>query len=234
MTPLRTRFPAFLVCLALLLSACDSAEPPTPAPFDSSQGLIPLAVGNAWTYAQEDFIFGADTFEVRITGSREVEIGSRIYTVYEEAHVFSGIEPPFRWLIGNEPDGLYRYGGVSPQGDLVERGLAYPHPARDAARYVAPAFSYNTERGIYQKEARQWEVVAADTVITVGAETRSGTVYRLSYAPYDDVAERWNVEYFVVPGLGLVREQLWSLTTLDVDSPPRLNSEAVLIRSSLQ
>ncbi len=213
----------------LLLIACDTVEE-LPAP---DKDLIPLAVGNSWTYARADDLGPTDTFSVEITGERAIEIDGRSYHVYEEALRLGGMLPPYRRLVGNERGGFYRYGGVSDEGDTFLRSLNFKYPARKGERYTAWRFGYNPEHGVYANDQVEWMVVATDTLVAVSDIAYICNVYKFRYKPADDVAVWWDVYRYNAPGVGNIIERIYDFNDI-YPYEYRLISQSFLIRYNVR
>jgi hypothetical protein len=222
-----------LIGLSLLLAGCDSAgDEPLWQP---EPHLVPLAVGNSWTFERSDDIGNLDTFRIEITSTREIEADGKRRTVYEQSFTLGGTSAPYRWYVGNEPDGYYLYGGWSEAGDTTARESFWRYPVRKGDRYAGRAFGYNPERGVYAADVREWTVLAVDTLIDVRGQPMRANVYQFVFQPADDVAALWDIRYFNVPGVGNVKEEIWTIeppgSTTGI--APRVFSESLLISRQL-
>lgn len=227
---LPTRFSTSLVVAGVLaLGACDSpgAEP-------DDRPLVPLAVGNSWTFASwyldESW---ADTFRVEITGERTVRIDGADRRAFEQT-LHRGGPSPYRWLYGNEPDGLHLYGGVSDTDTLLEGGLYLKYPARKGERYPFKRLAYHPDLGFYVSHTLTMHVVTTDTTITVGGRPLRCYGYRFRYRPADDVGEQWDVYEYYSPGAGHVAEVIRTYDPIVPDVHNTIKQQSTLIDYRVQ
>lgn len=129
-----------LIISALLLLSCENDNGPSSSGqfkiADYDAGLVPLAVGNRWTYIDSSFSNGqVSTFNtvLGISGTSNIQYQSQPYTVYHWNWLNPvTLEPgKIAWLMANGPEGVYDFGGRTAQGDTVmAKNLYVKFPAR--------------------------------------------------------------------------------------------------------
>ena len=177
--PLRPLIAAFL---AAGLAGCDS-DPAAPGP--SRDPLVPLAVGNAWTYRTVEFDRrGVPIDSVERSPSNEVvaETLAADGTWYRVSVIYAdtGDRGGYWWAL--REDGLW-----SDPDDLDGAGSLYlPYPASPGA----------TGAG---RLGERWTLASTDTTVTVPAGTFRSHHYRYrgTNMVYDD-------DVFYAPGVGRV------------------------------
>ena len=164
----------------VLLAGCDSGDPEA-----DRLPLVPLAVGNTWTYRAIEFDrYGVPIDTVERDRSSEVVADTVVagWTWYREAVVDEGTgDRGGEWWAVRE-DGLW-----SDPGDLDGAGyLRLPYPAPPGA----------TGAGRF---GEAWTLASTDTTVTVPAGTFRCHHYRYRsvYMVYDD-------DVFYAPGIGRV------------------------------
>jgi hypothetical protein len=161
----------------------------TTAPGGPDVPLVPLAVGNHWTYQSSDSVeFGSwppgppRTLDVAVL--RDTVIGGeRWFAIGDTAQIFSSGHALF---LANRPDGLYEFEPLAgivlpPAVDL--RLLRFPYPTSAGARF-----------GVIGNSV----VTSVDTLVTVPAGTFHCVRYEYQ-SPYGDPDV-----YLVAPGIGVV------------------------------
>ncbi len=113
----------------LIVASCDETTD------DAVPGgvIMPLKVGNYWTYVDSSFddagvFIEADTSTLGITAKKTIEFGGLSYEVYLWTWISYGTD--HSWLAWNGDGGLYIFGGTSPKGDYVlAKSLSIKYPA---------------------------------------------------------------------------------------------------------
>jgi hypothetical protein len=129
---------AALAAFALLLASGCSTKWNSPAiPQIAVNDIVPLAVGNQWTYVDSTFAAGTgalqtvDSSRVMITGHGTIRVSGTACDVYDWTWVdpVTGVPDPVSFVVGTAPNGTYSYGGRSSAG-LYSTGrfleLRYP------------------------------------------------------------------------------------------------------------
>lgn len=196
-----------LLLASLLLAACDASEPDVPV-----MSLVPLAVGNSWTYSgwylgpENSFTVTVslpDTLSVLIDGQRRV--------AYQQTYRQGAVTFPYRWLIANENDGHYYYGGVAATDTFAYRALAFRYPGRAGETYPLTRLAFSSSRlEFYAQTPEAMTLLALDRPCKVLGTIRSCYVYKFNFRPEDDVLETWDVYGYYAPGVGRVADTVKS------------------------
>lgn len=179
--------------VVLFVAACDSTS--IPAEDAGIDALVPLAVGNEWIWRTVE----------RSTHRGEVEETVRFDTVRVVSDTSLLGESWFRlrerngeYLVANRPSGYWQR--MPPEAGDGNQLLVYKYPAVTGDLFTRPSWPDSSEK----------QVMSLDTTITVPAGTFSAVHY----------AQIWNdkpitCDYFVAPGVGLVKKVLpW----IEIDS----------------
>lgn len=132
-------FLIFAILSGLFLSCETDNGPLSSGQFkiaDYDAGLVPLAVGNRWTYIDSSFHSGSVSVShslVGIIGDTNIQYQSQSYKVYLENWMDYTTQKhnDLSWLKANCPEGLYCFGGIGPKGGFVAaKSLYAKYPAR--------------------------------------------------------------------------------------------------------
>lgn len=174
------RFIAILcvICLFLLLLFEFFKQNSVPSPNQTTQSIIPLAIGNSWTYLGTSY----DT-----SGS--------IQDHFEEIHAISGDTVLFgkrcfiynQFFYANSDSGLIIYGGYSWSSESP----------RDTFPSFYLLYKYPTHQG--DSFGHAMEVVAIDTLIRV----RAGEFKCIEYESF--LSGFLEADFYLSPNLGLVK-----------------------------
>ncbi len=200
-TPLR------VLLIALGLAACDQSGPGLPA-----VPLVPLAVGNTWTY-EGWYLDSRNSFRFTVTtpDTLSVMIDGRRRLAYQQATIREGSEDPHRWLIANEADGFYYYGGVAATDTFAYHALAFRYPGRTGETYALTRLAFSNSRlEFYAQEPLPMTLLAKDQPCKVLNTIRTCYVYLFNFRPEEDVLATWDVYSYFVPGIGSIADTIRS------------------------
>lgn len=114
------------IVLTVLMVGCEKEENPVDPGERKTDVVMPLAVGNYWSYTDSIFntnggFIARDSSRLVITGSASVQAQGAPAEVYfwNWMNLRTGVADDWKWLTRNEPDGRYMYGGVSSKGTTV-------------------------------------------------------------------------------------------------------------------
>jgi len=204
-----------LCALATLLSAgCDSggSEPP---PLSSCSGppavpLVPLAVGNSWTYESTYYQIPTahtDTLSARITDRIEVHHKDQNY----QAAVWAWLDPATdstlfpQWLYANGPCGQYMMGGIYEADTFTTRFVQQKYPAEVGMEYDVPRLVYHRyQRQFLFADTLEHRVDSTQAELATPAGTFASYVYHHKRRPAPDVEAFWNYYTYYAPGVGMV------------------------------
>ena len=102
-----------------------------------SDVIVPLNVGNYWVFTDSTFLNDSlivvDTSRVEITGKTIIEFQGNNYEVFFWNWFNMNSNPPqpepLKWLVRNEPDGLWEYGMLNDMDTLLLKNLNLKFPA---------------------------------------------------------------------------------------------------------
>ncbi len=197
-----------LVLSTILLSSCESEAYQDATETDV---IIPLAVGNRWTYYYSSGTV-EDTLRIGITGTLTLDTGIRDpQTVYLwnwfdfDANQFTD----HKWMRYNAGDGFHTAGGISPSDTLLLDCMHLKYPVSEGERWIYPDIEYD-----YINEA--WIITdtleafctAVDTLVSTPAGEFSCvevTLCRLGLTPGDQYVQR----FYYAPNIGYIGFMLY-------------------------
>lgn len=165
-----------------VLVACNSGNEPE----DSKKQLIPLAKGNSWSYVQTTF----DTTGKASTAVYHIEDKVDSDTIISNEKWYHSEGYPSSVWITNRNNGLWHFAksGASP---LIKKDT------------LILVFSYPTKVG---DKFGTYQVISLDVDVKVPAGTFSCIHYSY-YVPNPTNSWYSGFEYFITPGLGIVKWQ---------------------------
>jgi len=190
-----------LIPLAFGLSCTEVSAPVMEEPKE----IMPLGVGNKWTYLSGTFSI-PDTTVLEITRQILVTIDSVTYqgSAYKY-YVQGAAKPDFEWLYWNGDDGLYRLGGVSSQDSFYVKRLAFKYPAEIGESWFYSNLAYSrVDEQFYTRDTLNIFLIAKEEEFETPAGKFYCYVYKYSRKPADDVFEHWDYYDYFSPGIGLV------------------------------
>lgn len=122
--------------LSVLLLGCDSDNNPTTSEFLQNGVIVPLKVGNYWSYIDSSFtengiLEKVDSSTLSITGYSDVSYKGSNLQVFHWTWIFEGQSSNFSWLFRNETDGLYSYGTRSLDSNYIyDKSLLFKYPVK--------------------------------------------------------------------------------------------------------
>jgi len=215
------RFFATLALCALVVSVvgCDSGgspEPPdpacTPSATSTDEPLVPLAVGNSWTYEHTFHLPptpSTDTLRAEVTGNMHVSHDGDTY----EAAVWGWYDPTEtdrpvfpRWLRWNGPEGSYRLGGITEADTFTTRFLELQYPAEPGAEYDVPRLVYKPApvQEFAFPDTLTFRVDSTEAAFTTPAGTFNTYVYSYVRRAAPDVPSLRRYKFYYAPGIGPV------------------------------
>lgn len=181
-----------------------------PVEFNKTKNVImPLTVGNYWTYLVVLNYGTPDTLIMEIT--RQIPIiyaGETFMTSARIIYLKSGPRPNYEWLSWNGVDGLYTFGGIAADTDtFVIKNLELKFPASVGDSWRVPHLKYSlSDDRFFIKDTLTYSLVAKDEEFRTPAGIFKCYVYKFSEKPADDVVGVWDYFLYFSPGLGLVGE----------------------------
>jgi hypothetical protein len=169
-----------VIPLVALLFACAKKEEPLPA---ASTGLVPLKVGNSWTYIDSTFNsngFGSsDTSLLKITGSKTITWQGKPYLVFLWTWV-NPIFPQYSFFAGNESDGLYFFGGTNGHTDyVIAKSLFGKFPVTEGESWMYERIGYGLhDSSFYVDDTLPVQCISVGFPFKTAAGTVSSFVYR--------------------------------------------------------
>ncbi len=203
--------------LALSLAGCDSGGPPPPEPRcvgplvpSSDEPLVPLTVGNTWTYQSTYYQIPTprtDTFRAQVTAETRVCYEGKVY----QAAVWSWLDPATerptfpQWLRWNGPRGYYTLGGIFEADTFKTRFLERKYPAEAGMEYDVPRFVYHKARQQFRFiDTLTHRVDSTRAEFTTPAGTFASYVFHHKRRPAPDVGGFWHYKSYYAPSVGPV------------------------------
>ncbi len=138
-SPLATATFAIAAALALTIAGCTLTD----APASTRSHIIPLAVGNTWTYVDsiyhDDILDRIDSARTIITERKRVTVNGEPMNVYVSrgANPATGSEAATSHYLRNRPDGNHTVGVAREGIEFFQPVLHVRYPAENGARYPA-------------------------------------------------------------------------------------------------
>jgi hypothetical protein len=184
---------------ALSLSACLFEGGDAPAP------VVPLAVGNAWTYAESTFQDGLLTetwsSETSITGKRVLEGGPTVF-VQNTRNRFTLDPGTYSAYVNNVGASHYTYGAEEHGVSVRHETLHVKWPAKRGERYFTQFVGVDTLNAEPVLDTLEIEVVTPDTTCATLAGTFACVHYR-GYRGGSVYADTW-----YAPGVGYLGSEI--------------------------
>lgn len=163
----------------LLLESCLTSGDKSPSPV-----IIPLSVGNYWeyvdsTYSSTGAFIKADTSRLAIRGDTTIQYqGQGVHVFYWHWTT----SPDADWLVRNDGDGLYFYGGRTSKGVfLLGKSLNEKFPASAGDSWQKPEYIYQTGDSAFSvPDTVTVQCVATDSMFATGAGVFKNYVYTYS------------------------------------------------------
>lgn len=209
----------FLLSILIILSGCKDDVPNGPekpdAPF--SDGLMPLKVGNQWTY--REYVLDGETGEIKyeLPGSFHLDLISEYLKgkykgeeyeglCWDTQYVGSGQESIVKWVYINKPDGLYQVGGLAKTDTSINNILHYKYPVKKGESWLVPRLFYepNWYLQFFIDDSIRYECTDTAAVFHTPLGDIKCYVYRHLIDLGEDVLEDWEYFEYFKPGLGLV------------------------------
>ena len=137
-----------VLSLALILNLACNKQDSSTGPGPEGARLVPLAVGNQWTFT--DSTFGTSSVSVDssflwITGTASIQYQGQTIDVYHWNWLDNRTMVPqhWKWLSRNEADGLYLFGGQSAKGIFqLGKSLSQKYPAAVGDSWQSISYLY--------------------------------------------------------------------------------------------
>jgi hypothetical protein len=212
----RTRTLAAVAAALLLSAGCGSRwNSPVIAPIQVNP-IVPMAVGNRWTYVDSTFATGTgqlqsvDSSRVEITGREDIRYQGVVCEAYDWTwtNPANGSPDDFSFVVGTAPNGIYEYGGRSSSGlfmpgRLLE--LRYPVYLNDS--WTAHEILHYASRG-FVDTTYTYQCSAPDTLLRTPAGMLRCVEYLYTYFFFysNDPLHSHRSELFIYyrPGVGYV------------------------------
>jgi hypothetical protein len=201
-----------------------------------SDVIVPLNVGNYWVFTDSTFLNDSlivvDTSRVEITGKTIIEFQGNNYEVFFWNWFDMNSNPPQpepqKWLIRNEPDGVWEYGMLNDADTLLLQNLALKFPANIGDSWPIISYTINdtsisvrdtlmmacintdqefiTQIGFFQCYVYQYE-----WVFLKSSEVNFFYSFKLTQPLYNrqhTEADTLRVKSFFAPDVGLVGQEV--------------------------
>ncbi len=248
----QTNFISFILSAILLLTIVQNCsnpvEPIKPSPtIDSTEvcndtifrplsteGLIPLTVGNYWEYKLETYIYG-DTIPQIITNYTVQGITKKHYALFEcnlyEAIVYDrSLGGPDEWLFWQDSTGYYGLGGMSDKDTLINKSLLWEYPVEEGESWKSLILFFNkaTQKFEYG-DTIKYTCVSTNRKFDTPAGKFSCYVfyYRTDIAP--DVSGFYDVYDYVNPEIGIIGQEVFITIEEFRETESWLNKKAMLV-----
>ena len=150
--------------------------------------ILPLAIGNYWEFIDSTFsndtLFVVDTSKVGITGKLDIEYQGNNYEVFYWNWFDMNTNPPQpvprKWLIRNEPDGLWEYGMLNDTDTLLLQNLTMKFPANIGDSWPIMAYII-TDTSISVGDTLMMECIDTDQEYITQSGTFQCYVYRYEW-----------------------------------------------------
>ena len=179
---------------------------------DLESVLIPLSVGNSWSYEQLFYMSGevveglTDSGKVKIVGDTTIDYEGQCYRVaiWNDFHPLD--EPKdHRWFFGNGTDGMYLLGGVSSTDTIVVKILYRKYPAQEGDTWRVPRLSYYLlPKEFFFDDSITYTCVSTDEEFETPLGTFVCYVYHYRIKPEEDVLAYWEYYDYFAPDIGNV------------------------------
>lgn len=198
--------------VTLMVTSCNKDNPTSSPP--AKTVLVPLTVGNNWSYQVTGFVNGeliegfTDTVVVRIVDKLTVNTNGSSYEVGIE-DLFrprTNSATDFKWLDWNGNDGFYRVGGVSSTDTLIQKFLNLKFPVNKGENWRVPLLVYNFGTNKFSlDDTLTYTCISIDSTFETLAGTFQSYVYNYSISKIeDDVVINDDIYEYYSPGIGLV------------------------------
>ena len=119
-----------IILFLLFFFVCNSDNPTNPS---GNNLIMPLSVGNHWTYIDSTFydnIPKSDTSKTGIIGEMTIQHNNETHNVYffNNYNKETGEPDISNWLIKNEKNGIWEYGIMTSKDTLIVPNLAIKYP----------------------------------------------------------------------------------------------------------
>jgi hypothetical protein len=187
---------AALPLAACLFDARDGATPP----------IVPLALDNAWTYAESTFQDGVLTetwsSETSITAKRALEGGPTVF-VQNTRNRFTLAPGPYSVYVNNVGASHYTYGAEEHGVSVRHETLHLKWPAKRGERYLTQFVGVDTLSAEPVLDTLEIEVVNPDTACATLAGTFACVHYRGYRLDGSVYADTW-----YAPGVGYLGSEV--------------------------
>lgn len=129
-----------LAIISWSFSACSDSDNNSVKPINTNL-IMPLAVGNFWSYSDTLFLYGSvSSSKLSIVGQKTIEYQGESQSVYLwtwDASIDSSLRED--WYYNNESDGLYCYGCKANGVDTLFKTIYSKFPADVGSEYLSSA-----------------------------------------------------------------------------------------------
>lgn len=195
----RVSAPAF--ACALLFAGCLFQDDP-----HGVKPIVPLAVDNAWTYAESTFKDGAlaETWssETGITAKRTLEDGAVVF-LQNTRNRFTGAPGAYSAYVNNVGASNYTYGAEENGVSVRHETLHVKWPAERGERYFTRFVGVDAAMGGPTLDTVEIEVVNPDTACAMPAGTFACVHYRGYRLDGSVYADTW-----YAPGVGYLGSEI--------------------------
>lgn len=193
-------------CSLMLIAFFIGCENNPAEPNDSKDVIMPLDVGNQWTYLSVLNYGTPDTLIMEIR--RQIRVshdGERLPASTWIFYPKGKRRPDFEWLAWNGPNGFYSLGGIAETDTFLVKTLQLKFPAQVGDSWPVLILGYSlSDDQFYVADTLTYSLVAKDEEFETPVGKFKCHVYKYSEKPAEDVLEFWDYYNYYSPGIGLV------------------------------
>lgn len=184
----------------------------------ATERLVPLSVGNRWSYLIYDASFPGppDTIEQVIThridlGNGGSAFGRVTYAATQSDSQIAGA----MWLYRNSDDGLHSCGGIVGSDTILLDFLYLKYPVKTGDSWQVPflAYDYSKIGFLSSDSATNYTCSGTGEEFQTPIGTYRCLVFHWREKPEEDVQDYWEHYTYFSPGIGMVGEVVKSSLT---------------------
>lgn len=204
---------ALLVWL-ISLSGCGHG----PTDPSATERLVPLSVGNRWSYLIYDAGFPGppDTIEQVITRRINLDNGRSVFGRVTSAATRSDSQVAgTTWLYRNSDDGLHSCGGIVGSDTLLLDFLYLKYPVKAGDSWQVPVLAYDYSKGRFlsSDSASDYTCSGTSEEFPTPIGSYRCLVFHWKEKPEEDVQDYWEHYAYFTPGIGMIGEVVKSSLT---------------------
>lgn len=215
----------------LLFTCTHNSTGPQPPP-RSDPVLYPSAIGNFWKY-RYDYrpnwsMKRSDTMEVtNIFAIDTVIDGERLQGAWREYRFYNreinmDYIWDYKWAFGNEEQGSYVLGGLSPNDTVINKTAYVKYPVQVGESWIVPTLSYDlSARRFGYWDSSSFACVAVDCTFITPEDTFTGCIvyhYALEWWGEDRKGYLYYWDAYL-PGIGVVASAEYASKHENVNEP---------------